>query len=594
MLTNIKNLNKTGFIYLLPLSLQFFSCGPLHLNNPNDYASSDYFLFQWIRCAASPSCVSNSQGPETPKITNVLNKGLVQTGFLVGTANADVSLVELSIDNGAFSSAEGTNPWKFKLPIGASTWKDGTKHTIQIRGRNASGSSPESSSITLIKGSNKDVNGDGYVDLGVGAKGLNKAYLFYGSANGISTMGAASASTVLTGIVSTDLFGVSLALGDVNGDGFGDFSVGASGFSASTGQTYIFHGSSAGISSSNASAANSIQTGINSGELFGTVHIGDVNGDGYADLAVGATSASTAKGATYIFHGSSSGISTGSASAANSTQIGVSGGDNFGTSLYIGDTNNDGFADLAVGAMSANSNMGAAYVFLGSSSGIANVAAASSANTVISGTGSIGQFGGSGVPIGDVNGDGYGDLFVGGIGVNAGLGSNQGQAYLFYGSSSGIPSNLASSAGAILSGTSAADQLGQVALGDCNGDGFADLLVGARLRNSSVGESYVFLSSGSGGVSSAGPAAANFTQVGIVGGDNFGNVSFHDINGDGYSDVIVGAASRNAGQGSNNQGETYIFHSQSTGSVSTNASSANTTITGTAGGNHYFGSSFSL
>ncbi|WP_411822146.1 FG-GAP-like repeat-containing protein [Leptospira sp. 'Mane'] len=594
MLVTFKNLHKTGFIYplLLCLHIHLISCGPLHLNNPNDSSGSDYFFSHLIKCAVQDSSCTNAKGPETPKITNVSDKGLVRTGFLIGTTDTNVSIVELSIDNGTFSSAQGTNPWKFKLPVGASTWKDGTKHTVQIRGKNAAGNNSEIKSITLVKGANKDINGDGYVDLAIGANGQNKAYLFLGSSNGISTMSAASADAVISGIAGVDLFGQKLALGDVNGDGFGDLAIGAPGYSSNMGQTYIFHGSSAGIPSVTATAANSTQTGAATGDSFGTVHIGDVNGDGYSDLAVGATNVSLS-GVVYIFLGSATGISTGNSGAANSVLTGVSSGDNFGTSVYIGDTNGDGFSELAVGALNGNTNTGAVYVFHGSSSGIVSMNA-NIANAKLLGSGSIGQFGGSGVPIADVNGDGYGDLLAGGIGVNAGLGSNQGQAYLFYGSATGIASVISSSASSIFTGSAASDQFGQVALGDCNGDGFADLLIGARLRNSNVGQSYVFLSSGSAGAPGAQAISANFTQTGIIGGDNFGNLGFDDINGDGFYDVIVGAAGRNAGQGANNQGEVYIFHSKSTGSVSASASSANTTITGTATGNNYFGSSFSL
>jgi hypothetical protein len=160
----------------------------------------------------------------TETISNARNNGVISSGFIIGTASDDlqVSLVEVSLDGGSFQAATGTTAWRFQLPTGSSTWKDNSQHTVAVRATDVFGHSSETD-ITVRKGANKDVNGDGYTDAIVGAKEYNsqpgRAYVFHSSGpSGISITAAVSASSILTGEASSG-FGRSVALGDVNGDG---------------------------------------------------------------------------------------------------------------------------------------------------------------------------------------------------------------------------------------------------------------------------------------------------------------------------------------------------------------------------------------
>ncbi|MFI5133235.1 MAG: FG-GAP-like repeat-containing protein, partial [Chitinophagales bacterium] len=174
-------------------------------------------------------------------------------------------------------------------------------------------------------------------------------------------------------------------------------------------------------------------SGLSSGDNFGisVSSAGDVNGDGYGDVIVGAHEASSFKGAAYIFLGSSSGIS----SSASTTLSGVNNNDYFGVSVACaGDINGDGYSDVIAGAYQAPSGAGsgAAYVFLGSSSGVS-----SSPSTTINGAS-----GGLGLSVngaGDINADGFSDMIIGAPGFS----SSQGAVYFYYGNGiSGFRNNL--------------------------------------------------------------------------------------------------------------------------------------------------------
>jgi hypothetical protein len=164
----------------------------------------------------------------------------------------------------------------------------------------------------------------------------------------------------------------------VNGDSYADVIVGAPGFDAgdlNEGAAFIFLGSAAGIVSGiSGDAATQLESNVPAlfGPNFGdsVASAGDVNGDGYADVIVGApnyVTSSTDVGASFVFHGSASGVADGNPATA-ATRL---------TSGLAGDVvaNAHGYADVIVGAHqydSPESNEGAAFVFLGSATGIAN------------------------------------------------------------------------------------------------------------------------------------------------------------------------------------------------------------------------------
>lgn len=199
-----------------------------------------------------------------------------------------------------------------------------------------------------------DFNGDGTNDLIVGAPSGGKAYLYYGA----STWSSPSPAVTFVGL-SSDRFGTAVLLTPLDNRSGAEVVVGAPLNSSQKGTTYVF-GGTAPATTWNTSAANvTFQGTTNASRLGSALSAGDADGDGKADLAVGAPGASLvriAKGGGPL-----------SALAFNTTASGIP-GTAFGASLAMsGDLNHDGKADLLVGAPLANDSAGAAYVFFGTS-----------------------------------------------------------------------------------------------------------------------------------------------------------------------------------------------------------------------------------
>jgi FG-GAP-like repeat/FG-GAP repeat len=464
-----------------------------------------------------------------------------------------------------------------------------------------------------------DVNGDGFSDLVVGSNGGNNAFVYFGSAAGAST----TSSWTGTGAAGS-LYGYCVApAGDVNGDGFSDVIVGATGVSSNTGAAYVYTGSAAGTLTTttwtkagaagetgfkvacagdvNADGYSDVLVGVSGvpGPLGGTAYAGaaylyngsatglsttaswsktgaansdygtvaaagDVNGDGYADVIVGASGTSSSTGAAYVYFGSSSGLST----TVSWTGTGPVANSNYGFSLgTAGDVNADGYSDIIVGTYAVGGNAGAAYVYYGSASGPALTAS-------WTGTGAVNSYyGGSVASAGDVNGDGYSDIIVGAPGV----GGASGAVYVYYGSATGLATTAAWSktgSGSSIFGISVASA------GDVNGDGFSDVIIGASGVPPSggvAGSAYVYNGSASG---LAATASWSFTTAATNTFYGWSVASAGDVNGDGYSDIIVGAF----GTGSN-AGAAYMYYGSSAGV----SASASWTVTGAA--NSYYGGS---
>jgi len=205
----------------------------------------------------------------------------------------------------------------------------------------------------------RDVNGDGFEDVIVGAVSYNlgtgRAYVFYG---GVTMNNVAD--VIMTGESSTDYFGQSVSVaGDVNGDGYSDLAVGASGYNSSSGRCYIFYGSPVMNN-----ASDVIMNGEFTSEYFGesVSGAGDVNGDGFDDVIVGASGYDNYKGRGYIFYGSPA-----MNSVADITMTGENSFDYFGFSVSdAGDVNADGKDDVIAGAIGNNSGAGKAYIYMSS------------------------------------------------------------------------------------------------------------------------------------------------------------------------------------------------------------------------------------
>ena len=221
--------------------------------------------------------------------------------------------------------------------------------------------------------------------------------------------------------------------------------------------------------------------------------IGDVNNDGYDDIIVGSHGnrdiASTA-GAALVFAGSASGIDLSSEIRLYAPS--PLGGDHFGKSVSTaGDVNGDGFLDIVIGApqtQGPNPKTGFAVVYYGSVDGSNNIQYLTSTKIYASDGFGQEEFGHSVSGGGDINNDGYDDIIVGAFNRNGGF-SKAGGAYVYYGAPSGI--DVASEVLLVASDAGSLDLMGNsvAIVGDVNGDNAADVIVGAHKNNDNGSDS---------------------------------------------------------------------------------------------------------
>jgi len=420
-----------------------------------------------------------------------------------------------------------------------------------------------------------DVNGDGIDDFIVGANqydisGANlegAAYIFFGASDLSGTKdlgGVASADVTFLGKVAGDGLGDSVSgAGDVNGDGFDDIIVGASGYDVTgannEGAAYIFFGASdlnGTKSLGEGQSADITILGKASGDRLGAggsaSGAGDINGDGFDDIIVGALhnddgGGGNEGGAAYVFFGASnlSGTkSLGAGASADITFLGKGGGyDYLGSRVAgAGDVNGDGFDDIIVAAYlnsegSAGTYAGAAYIFFGASnlSGTKDLGGAASADVTVLGKANNDRLGMGGVSgAGDINDDGFDDVIIGANYNDDGGASNEGAAYIFFGSStlSGTKSlGGGQSADVTILGKETSSNLGRgvSGTGDVNADGIPDVIVGAYNNDdcaagSNCGAAYVFFGSTTlSGTKDTGASDEDVTILGKGAGDNLGN-----------------------------------------------------------------------
>ena len=360
-----------------------------------------------------------------------------------------------------------------------------------------------------------DVNGDGIPDLIVGAHLDDNN----GSASGSARVLSGSDGSVLytfNGDSASDEFGRSVSgAGDVNGDGFADLIVGAR-FDDNNGPA---SGSARVFSGVDGSVLYTFD-GDSTGDWFGesVSGAGDVNGDGFDDFIVGAPLDSnnlSTSGSAQVFSGSDGSVLY--------TFNGDSIADNFGTSVSgAGDVNGDGFDDFIVGTEpDPNLRLDYVKVFSGINGSVLYTFFSDSTGD---------DFGFSVSGAGDVNGDGFDDLIVGAPNDDNN-GVSSGSARVFSGSDGSVLYNF--------NGDSFEDFLGSdvSGAGDVNGDGFDDLIVGAS------GDDNNGFNSGSVRVFSGSDGSLLYEFDGDSGGDGFGRSVSNagDTNGDGFADFFVGA-----------------------------------------------------
>jgi Ca2+-binding RTX toxin-like protein len=509
-----------------------------------------------------------------------------------------------------------------------------------------------------------DLNNDGIDDIIVGASGTGlqgvevipgggipnnvddllsagESYVVFGKTNFLGTLNLSNLDGndgfIIKGANFGDSSGTSVSnAGDINGDGIDDLVIGAPtadpNAELSAGASYVVFGKNnigdsgvlelSELDGTNGFAIKGIEggqlvrfgmfsVGVRGGDRVGTSvsNAGDINGDGFEDLILGAygniydvVQKNIGKG--YVLFGGNNVGNSGDIELAelDGTQgfavEGIEEFDDFGLSVSnAGDFNGDGFDDLIIGAsrvsIDENDSVGASYVLFGSNSiGASGSLKAEEVNGtngfVIAG---IDEYGGAGRSVsnaGDINGDGFDDLIVGAPNAGETMNDydyqqpdNRGETYIVFGGSNvGTTgtvqlSELDGTNGFVLNGVNSEDRSGSSVsnAGDVNGDGFDDIIIGAPYANSNgqenIGKSYVLL----GG-----------TDVGASGSiqlDQINGFGINGINSDGLDDLVIGALDSDS-SGSTRVESYVVFGFEELPSNTIQGTSGNDVLNGTA------------
>ncbi|MBE9103227.1 FG-GAP repeat protein, partial [filamentous cyanobacterium LEGE 07170] len=381
-----------------------------------------------------------------------------------------------------------------------------------------------------------DINGDGFDDLIIGFDSYcgtycepsgATSYVVFGSGQGFAaslelTDLDGSNGFTLNGIDEGDNSGGSVSgAGDINGDGIDDLIIGAS---SNTPGTVVFgsdQGFATSLNVSDLDGSNGFTLNGPDGSVSGA---GDINGDGIDDLIIGASgvysNGNRRAGESYVVFGSDQGF----AASLELTDLDGSNGfalngideyDQSGRSVSgAGDINGDGIDDLIIGASGANPygrSSGESYVVFGSNQGFTpslDLADLDGDNGFVFNGIDTGDYSGRSVSdAGDINGDGFDDLIIGASWADPNGNDSAGESYVVFGSDQGFaanldPRDLNGSNGFVLNGIDEDDSSGRSVsgAGDVNGDGIADLIIGAPTANPngtrSAGEIYVVFGRG--------------------------------------------------------------------------------------------------
>lgn len=366
----------------------------------------------------------------------------------------------------------------------------------------------------------------------------------------------------LTGEITLDRAGASLATGDLNGDGYDDAIIGASGYHSNSGAAYLFYGSETLLTDASLSTADVIWNGIDEESAGSALTTGDFNGDGYDDAVIVSTTyvdSSNTVGAVYIVYGESTSLTSQRLNDKSGTRIVGFDPDAYISAVAAADLNADGADDLFIGAPNyGTTDYGAVFVLYGSIGEEIEDQTLSGSDIILVGPQTGDYFGSYIARIGDMDDDGYEDISIGAPRSEEGLS----RVWVLYGSATELTTGTTNinTLGVRLNNENNDDQLGTVGyVGDVNNDGYDDLFAAAPQYDSAglSANGSTYLVAGQSAELTNG-AINGIKFVGLANSDQIGTaLAGGDIDGDGYNDLMFN-------KNSSVSGEIYIVYGRST------------------------------